>query len=70
MANYKYEKWRVVKIKEQYDQEIGNTTIQYFTKDQRTLVIDWYQTIYPHSPKVDYKKANRELIKLFEYHKL
>lgn len=70
IANRAYEKWIVVDIKNLYDVEIGDTSIQYYTKEQRMLVGEWYEWVYPNSIPVDYKKADRELIKLFDYHKL
>ena len=70
IANKAHEKWLVVEIKKLYDTEIGNKTIQYFTNEQRELVLEWYRWVYPNSIPVEYKKANTEIIKLFDYHKL
>ena len=70
IANRASEKWLVQDVYELYKIEIGETRIQYFTKEQRDLVLDWYDEIYPNSIPVEYKKANNELIKLFQFHKL
>lgn len=70
IANKAHEKWLVKEIYDHYQSEIGTTTIQYFTNDMRRLVLDWYSWVYPNSIKVNYKKANIELNKLFVYHKL
>lgn len=70
IPNKANEKWLAQDIYELYKIEIGQTTIQYFTKEMRQLVLDWYDMIYPNSISVDYKKANTELIKVFQYHKL
>lgn len=64
------EKWLIKEIYDHYKTEIGNTTIQYFTKEQRQLVIDWYEWVYHNSKPVDYKTANNKLNYLFEYHKI
>lgn len=70
IPNKSNEKWLARDVYDLYKIEIGETTIQYFTKEMRQLVLDWYDMIYPNSIPVDYKKANTELIKVFQYHKL
>ena len=70
VPNRSREKTLIRHIYEQYQQVIGNTSIQYFTTEQRQQVRYWYYEVYTNSVEVDYKVANKELHKLFEYHKL
>ena len=70
IANRVNEKWIVEEVFNLYQIEIEDKTIQYFTSEQRQLVLDWYYQLYPNSIPVDYKVANRELLKAFDYHKL
>ena len=70
IPNRSKERWLVQQVWTDYSKEIGDTTIQYFTSQQRQQVRYWYYQVYPNSVEVDYKHANRELIKVFEYHKL
>lgn len=70
ISNKAHEKWLVREIYDLYKIEIGDKTIQYFTSEQRELVLEWYYQVYLNSIKVDYKKADHELNKLFDYHKL
>ncbi len=69
VANKSRERMFVLPIYEKYKEVIGDTSIQYFTTDQRNFVRYKYYDIYPNSVEVDYKKANSELIKVFQYHK-
>ena len=69
VANKLRERMFVLPIYEEYTKVIGDTSIQYFTTDQRNFVRYKYYDIYPNSVEVDYKKANSELIKVFQYHK-
>ena len=70
IANKSKERWLAMEIYDLYKIEIGDTKIQYFTKEQRELVLSWYEWVYPNSIPVDYKKANTELNKIFDYHNL
>jgi len=70
IANRAQERWLVQDIYNQYVDIIGDKSIQYFTTEQRQQVRYWYYQAYPNSVEVDYKKADYELNKLFDYHKL
>ena len=70
IANRSQERWLAQEIYQQYKETIGDTTIQYFTTEQRNFVRYKYYEVYPNSVEVDYKKANHELQKVFAHHKL
>lgn len=70
IPNRSSEKWLIKDIYDLYKIEIDDKSIQYFTSEQRQLVIDWYMWVYHNSKSVDYKTANRELNKLFDQHNL
>lgn len=69
VANNSRHRGLILPIYEQYKETIGDTSIQYFTTEQRNFVKYKYYEVYPNSVEVDYKKANYELIKVFQYHK-
>lgn len=64
------ELWLVKEIYAKYNQLINETSIQYMSKEQRELILEWYYELYPKSVVVDYKTANKQLLKVFELHKL
>ena len=70
IANRSGEKWLIQEIYTDYSKEIGTTTIQYFTSQQRQQVTYWYYQVYPNSIEVNYKTANKELIEVFKKHNI
>jgi len=70
IPNRASDKWLIKEIYGHYKTEIGDKTIQYFTSEERQLVIDWYMWVYHNSKSVDYKTANTTLNKLFDQHNI
>ena len=70
IPNRKSELWLVKQIHQEYTSTIGDKDLQDFTSDDIGRVLDWYYQIYTNSISVDYQVAYRELIKVFDYHKL
>lgn len=70
IANNKSDRSLALFQYEQYKPLIGDTKIQYFTKEQREKVLEWYYQVYPNSVEVKYTSANKSLIEFYKHHNL
>lgn len=70
IPNNENQKWLAQDLYNKYQVMIGDKSIQYFTKEQREKVLEWYYMVWFNSVDVDYKHANSKLLYLFEKYNL